>query len=155
MPDRIAMTQEGYDKIVREKEELQRRVPSIKQQIQEAREKGDLRENADYHAAREELGMVQGKIQELEGMIALADILDMSKAPEGKAVMGRTVKFKRLSDGQVMQRTLVGAGQADAASGKILCNSPIGKALVGAEVGDVVKAVLPAGEMQLEILSIE
>ncbi len=155
MPDRIAMTQEGYDKIVKEKEALQKRVPTIKQQIQEAREKGDLRENADYHAAREELGMVQGKLQELEGMIALSDIIDMSKAPEGKAVMGRTVKFKRLSDGKEMERTLVGAGQADATSGKILCTSPIGKALVGAEVGDVVKAVLPGGEMELEILSIE
>lgn len=155
MPDRIPMTQEGYEKIIQEKEELQRRIPLIKQQIQEAREKGDLRENADYHAAREELGMVQGKIAGLEGMIACADILDMSKAPEGKAVMGRTVTFKRLSDGAVMKRTLVGAGQADPTSGKILCSSPIGKALIGAQIGDVVTASLPTGEMQLEITAID
>lgn len=154
MPEAIPMTQEGYDKLQREIAELEKRRPGIKQQIQEAREKGDLRENADYHAAREELAMLEAKLAYLRGQLANAVIVDPSKIPTDRVTLGHTVVFQRLDDGKTLTRTLVGAGQADAASGKILPTSPIGKALIGAAVGDTVVAELPSGPIKLRILEI-
>lgn len=155
MSAQVPMTKEGYDKILAEVNELESRRPIIKKAIEEAREKGDLRENADYHAAREELGMLNAKISMLNTKLANAVIVDPSNAPEGKVSLFKTVTFKRMKDGVKMTRTLVGEGEADTASGKILGTSPVGQALMGKAVGDVVTANLPAGPMELEILEIE
>ncbi len=155
MPESVPMTQEGHAKLRAEREDLERRRPEIKKAIEEAREKGDLRENADYHAAREELGMLNARIEQIEGMLARAQIVDPSKAPAGTAVLGSTVTFKRVKDGQEMTRILVGAGQADPTTGKILTTSPIGQALVGHQIGEVVVAQLPGGPMELKIVKIE
>lgn len=154
MSSQVPMTQEGYEKIKGEIDELENRRPSIKQAIEEAREKGDLRENADYHAAREELGMLNAKISLLNTKLAGAIIVKPEDIPEGKVSLFKTVTFKRVKDGKSMQRTLVGEGEADPSSGKILASSPIGQALIGHEVGDVVTATLPAGPMELEITEI-
>ncbi len=153
--DSIPMTQEGYEKIRREIAELERQRPEIKRQIAEAREKGDLRENADYHAAREALGMLDAKIGQLNTKLARASIVDPSQLDQDKVTLFRTVTFRRLKDGKELKRTLVGEGESDPTKGKILATSPIGKAMVGKEVGDVVTAELPTGPTEFEILKIE
>lgn len=155
MSSQVPMTQEGYEKIQAEINELEARRPSIKKQIEEAREKGDLRENADYHAAREELGMLNAKISHLNTKLANSVIVNPNETPEGKVSLFKTITFKRVKDGVKMSRTLVGEGEADPATGKILATSPIGQALIGKEVGDTVVANLPGGPMELKILKIE
>jgi transcription elongation factor GreA len=150
----IPMTPEGYAKLKTEANELEKRRPGIKEAIETAREKGDLRENADYHAAREELGMLNARVESIHGKLANAVVVDPSKAPEGKAVLGSTVTIKRVADGKELTRTLVGEGEADVASGKILTTSPVGKALISHEEGDVVTVELPKGPSEFEILSI-
>ena len=151
----VPMTEEGMAKLKTEMLELERKRPAIKNAIEEAREKGDLRENADYHAAREELAMLNAKIAQVNGLLANAVIIDPSKAPKGKVVMGSTVTFTRLSDGKRLVRTIVGAGQADPTSGKILATSPLAKAMVGHIIGETVTAELPAGNLDLKIEKIE
>lgn len=155
MSAQFPMTQEGYEMIKNEIDDLENRRPSIKMAIEEAREKGDLRENADYHAAREELGMLNAKISMLNTKLANALIVDPSQFGDEKVGLFKTITFKRVSDGKEMKRTLVGEGEADPAMGKILATSPIGKALIGAVIGDIVTADLPAGPMELEVLGIE
>lgn len=155
MSDAVPMTEQGMAKLREEMAELEKQRPAIKEAIEVAREKGDLRENADYHAAREELAMLNARIAQVNGMLANAVLIDPSKAPTDKAVLGHTVTIKRIKDGKEITRTLVGAGQADPAAGKILTTSPIGKAVIGAGIGDVVTAELPAGPAEFEILKIE
>lgn len=155
MSDGIPMTEEGMAKLKGDIVELERRRPEIKKAIEEAREKGDLRENADYHAAREELAMLNAKVDQLNSMLAMAVLVDPSEAPTDTVALGHTVTIRRVKDGRELTRTLVGAGQADPAAGKILTSSPIGKALIGHEVGETVTAQLPAGPADFEILKIE
>lgn len=151
----VPMTEEGMAKLKVEMAELEKKRPAIKKAIEEAREKGDLRENADYHAAREELAMLNAKIAQLNGLLANAVLIDPAKAPKGKVVMGSTVTFLRLSDGKSLVRTIVGAGQADPTSGKILATSPLARAMVGHSAGETVTAELPGGSMDLKIEKIE
>lgn len=151
----VPMTEQGMAKLKADMVELEKKRPAIKKAIEEAREKGDLRENADYHASREELAMLNAKIAQLNGLLANAVIIDPAKAPKGKVVMGSTVTFVRLSDGKPMVRTIVGAGQADPASGKILATSPLAKAMVGHSAGETVTAELPGGNLDLRIDKIE
>lgn len=150
----VPMTEEGMAAIKREMAELEARRPGIKKAIEEAREKGDLRENADYHAAREDLGMLNARIAQLNGLLAHAVLIDPSKAPADKVVMGATVVVRRVKDGVEMERTIVGAGQADPMAGRILATSPLARALVGSGVGTRVLAELPGGKTEFEILSI-
>jgi transcription elongation factor GreA len=149
------MTQEGYDMLMAEAGELESRRPAIKTAIEEAREKGDLRENADYHAAREELAMLNAKLGEINDKLMRAVVVDPSKAPKGKVALGSKVKIKRLKDGRELTRILVGEGEANVAQGKILTTSPVGSALIAKEKGEVVTVALPAGEVEFEILSID
>jgi transcription elongation factor GreA len=153
--DVVPMTEEGMARIKLEMAELEKKRPAIKNAIEEAREKGDLRENADYHAAREELAMLNARIAQLNGMLANAVIIDPSKAPRDKVVMGCTVTFTRLSDGKSMKRTIVGAGQADPTAGKILVTSPLASSMVGHAPGETVTAELPGGQMEIRIDSID
>jgi len=155
MSSQIPMTQEGYDRINDEIEELERQRPAIKAAIAEARDKGDLRENADYHAAREALGMLDAKQNLLRDKLVNAVIVDPSKIPDGIVALFRTVTVKRLKDGKPLVRTIVGEGDADPAAGKITATSPIGKALIGKKVGDVATAILPAGPVEMKIMKIE
>lgn len=153
--DAVPMTEEGMARIKAEMAALENKRPDIKKAIEEAREKGDLRENADYHAAREELAMLNARIAQLNGMLANAVIIDPSKAPRDKVVLGCTVTFTRLKDKQKLVRTIVGAGQADPTAGKILVTSPLAKSMVGHAPGDTVIAELPAGNMEIRIEKIE
>ncbi|MDR0868323.1 MAG: transcription elongation factor GreA [Planctomycetota bacterium] len=149
------MTPEGYDKLKAELKELEARRPTIQKAIAEAREKGDLKENADYHAAREELSLLEARVGMLSGKLADAVIVKPEDLPDGKVCLFRKVTFKRVKDKVTMTRTLVGEGEEDPKTGKILVGSPLGKALVGHAVGDVVEAQLPGGIMKMEILKIE
>ena len=151
----VPMTEEGKAVLLREMKELENRRPEIRRAIEEARDKGDLRENADYHASREDLAMLNARIAQLNGMLANAVIIDPAQGvPDGKVVLGATVTVRRLRDGQMIERTIVGAGQADAAAGRILSTSPLGKALIGAEAGQRVVAELPGGKAEFEVVEV-
>jgi transcription elongation factor GreA len=145
-------TEEGLQKL---KDELyQLRTVERKaatQAIAEARDKGDLSENAEYDAAREAQGLLEMKIAKLEEVIANARIVDNSKLDLSKASILTTVSIKNLSNGANMKYTLVAQNEADLKSGKISVDSPIGKALLGKKVGDKVDVQIPAGTVTFEI----
>jgi transcription elongation factor GreA len=145
-------TEEGLQKL---KDELyQLRTVERKaatQAIAEARDKGDLSENAEYDAAREAQGLLEMKIAKLEEVIANARIVDSTKLDLSKASILTTVSIKNLSNGTTMKYTLVAQNEADLKSGKISVDSPIGKALLGKKVGDKVDVQVPAGTVTFEI----
>ena len=156
MSGSIPMTREGYNKLKAEIEHLEAVVmPQIAEKIAEAREEGDLKENAEYHAQRENQGMTQAKIMELKGKIARADIVDISQLPKDQVVFGCTVTVKDLTYRDEEDFTLVGEGEDDLDAGKILITSPIGQGLLGKKVGEVAEIEVPAGLQKFEILKIE
>lgn len=156
MSQSVPMTRDGYNKIKAEVERLEsEEMPKITQKIAEAREEGDLKENAEYHAQRENQGLLQAKINEMKGKLARASIVDPAQLPKDEVVFGCTVTVEDLAYGDEEQFTLVGAGDEDYDSGKILVTSPIGQGLIGKKVGDVAEIDVPAGLMKLKILKIE
>jgi len=128
--------------------------PSISRQIAEARDKGDLSENAEYDAAKEAQGLLEAKIAKLEDVIANARIVDESQMDNSKAYILSTVKIKNVANGSVMSYTLVAENEADLKAKKISIESPIGKGLLGKEVGDVAEIEIPSGKAKFEILEI-
>ena len=151
---RVPMTKEGRGIIMAEVKRLEAEKPRILTSIREAREKGDLSENAEYHAAREELGMLEAKLDQLCGKLALAEIVDTSQAPVGTVVMSSRVRvFNSMFDEEETYE-LVGEGEADPRNNKILTTSPIGQALIGLKVGGEGQAQVPAGLMKLRVLEI-
>jgi transcription elongation factor GreA len=128
--------------------------PKASQAIAEARDKGDLSENAEYDAAKEAQGMLEMKIAKLEELLAGARLIDESQLDTSKALVLSKVKIKNQTNGMEMIYTLVADGEADLASGKISVNSPIGHGLLGKEVGDVAEIQVPNGTMKFDILEI-
>lgn len=156
MADTVPMSREGYNKIKAEIERMESvDMPEIVKKLAEAREEGDLKENAEYHAQRENQGMLQAKINELKGKLARASIVDISQLPKDEVVFGCTVVVKDVDYGDEEEFTLVGAGEDDYDSGKILCTSPIGQGLLGKKVGEVAEIEAPAGLMKFEVVTIE
>jgi len=153
--DSVPMTREGREKIERELDELRARRPEIQKAVGEARERGDLSENADYHAAKEALAMLDAKINARRSQLACATMVDPSKAPEGKVALGARVTVRDLDDYEEEVYSLVGAGEADARRNMILTTSPVGQALIGREVGDEVEVPAPRGTIRLRIEAIE
>lgn len=153
--NRIPMTPEGYEKL---KEELDRLIkverPAVIKAIAEARAHGDLSENAEYHAAREKQSFIEGRIQELQAKLAAAYIIDPSKINQDKVAFGAKVKVLDLDTDEEKEFHLVGPEEADAKNGKISVASPVGKALIGKEVGDQVTIKAPARTFNYEIISI-
>lgn len=152
---RVPMTPEGYQKL---KEELERLIkierPNNIKEISEARAHGDLSENAEYHAAKERQSFIEGRIQELKTKLALADVIDPSKISQEKVAFGAKVKvFDTLANEEKIYK-LVGPDEADVKNGKISISSPIGRALINKEIGDVVTVKAPARTMEYEILEI-
>lgn len=141
------------------KEELQEMKSTgrkrIANAIAEAREKGDLKENAEYDAAKEEQGMHEARIAELEGVIANAKIVDDSMLDDSRVHILCTVHVKNVETGKEKKYTLVSATEADFKTGKINVDSPVGKGLLGKEVGDIAEIKVPAGMMKLEVLGIK
>lgn len=128
--------------------------PAISKAIGEARDKGDLSENAEYDAAREAQGMLELKISQIQALIATAKIIDESKLDTSKVGMLNKVKVKNLKTGKDMEFTLVGESEANLAEGKLAASTPIGKALMGRKKGETVEVNAPAGLIKFQILDI-
>lgn len=151
----VPMTQEGLNKLTESLAEHEIRRPKVLLQIKEAREKGDLSENAEYHAAREDLSMLEGQILELKSKISRAEIVDKSKIGGDAIVFGATVKLLCLADKEEEVYTLVGEGENDPFSGLILTTSPMGQALLTKRVGDKVEVPTPKGVLKFKVLEIK
>lgn len=150
----IPVTAEGKKKIQAELNELTERVPLIAKAISDAREKGDLRENAEYHAAREEMGMINARISDLKGKLSRAVVVDESQIDTSKVSFGAKIQLQDLKDKSIEDWQLVGEGEDDPLENKILTSSPMGNALVGKAVGETVVVKAPAGEIKFKIKSI-
>ncbi|HPY41936.1 MAG TPA: transcription elongation factor GreA [Thiolinea sp.] len=131
--------------------------PRIVQAIAEAREHGDLKENAEYHAAREQQGFCEGRIQELESVLSLAQVIDVASvgtANPGKVVFGATVELEEMKSGETITYQIVGDVEADLKLGMIAVSSPVARALIGKEEGDVAVVQAPGGVREYEILEV-
>ena len=156
MSEMVPMTRDKYNRLRAEVDELENvDMPLVAEKIAEARAEGDLKENAEYHAQRENQGMLQAKINQKKQMIAHAYIIDPSKMNKDAVGLLGTVVVKDLDYGDEEEFTLVGAGDEDYDVGKILSTSPIGAALMGKKVGDKVEIDIPKGKLKFEILRIE
>ena len=155
MSNIVYLSPEGLEKLKKELEYLKfTEMPAITKRIAEARDKGDLSENAEYHAAKEEQVRVNNKIQELQMTLSNARILDDKNLDTSKVLIFSTVKIKNLKFKREETYTLVSANEADFKQGKISVESPIGKGLLGKSVGDIVEIDVPAGKLKLEVLEI-
>ena len=155
MAEIIYLTEQGLKKLKDELNQLKNvERPSISRQIAEARDKGDLSENAEYDAAKDAQGMLELKISKLEEELSNARILDESKIDASKVSVLSKVKIKNLSNKQELLYTLVAEKEADLKSGKLSVTSPIGKGLLGKKIGEVAEIAVPSGTLKLEIVSI-
>lgn len=153
--DTIPMTREGFEKLRAEADELENvKMPEIAKRIAEARAEGDLKENAEYHGARESQGLMQAKINELRDKLSRAQIVDTSRLPKDEVVFGCTVKVKDLDFGDTEEFTMVGAGEEDIDEGRINITSPLAQGLVGKKVGETAEVVVPAGVTRFKVLEI-
>lgn len=157
MSIKFPMTVEGAEKLRLELDDLKKvQRPRIVQAIAEAREHGDLKENAEYHAAREQQSFCEGRIQEIEGKLGNAQIIDVTAiAHTGKVIFGTTVTILNLENEQQVTYQIVGDDEADVKANKISVNSPIARALIGKEEGDVVVVKAPSGEVEYEIETVQ
>ncbi len=155
--NKVPLTVNGANKLREELEELKTVVrPRIIAAIAEAREHGDLKENAEYHAAREQQSFAEGRIAEIEGKLSNANIIDVKQMDaNGKVVFGATVEIEDLDSENVVTYQIVGEDEANIKEGRISVGSPIARALIGKEVEDVVEVKAPGGNKEYEILSIE
>ena len=149
------MTQEGYKKLLEDLNHLETvKRPEISRQIAEARDKGDLSENAEYDAAKEAQGLLELKIGQLKDIVATARLLDESQLTIDSVQILNKVKIKNLKNNAVMQYQLVSETEANLKEGKLAVSTPIAKGLLGKKVGDVVKINVPSGEMSFEVVEI-
>lgn len=155
MSDYVPMTRDAYNRRKAEVERLEsHEAPLIAEKIAAARSEGDLRENAEYHAQREALGLLNAKIAKLKSDLARAAIVDPDKLPRDEVAFGATVTVRDLDYGDEEEFTLVGAGDEDYDAGKFLITSPVGQGLLGKRVGDKVEIAVPRGTLKFEILGI-
>ena len=149
------VTKEGLAKLKEEHAQLVREErPAISQQIAEARDKGDLSENAEYDAAKEAQGLLEMKIAKLEEVIRTAKVLDESMLNTDTVQIMNKVKIKNLSNKAIMEYTLVGNSEADLKNKKLSVETPIAKSLLGKKVGDIVEVQVPAGLVKFEVIEI-
>lgn len=155
--NKVPLTVTGAKKLREELDELKSVMrPRIIKAIAEAREHGDLKENAEYHAAREQQSFAEGRIAEIEGKLSNAQIIDVTKLDaNGKVVFGATVEIEELESGDTVTYQIVGEDEADIKAGRISVGSPIARALIGKEAEDVVIVKAPGGDIEYEILSIQ
>jgi transcription elongation factor GreA len=149
------MTKAGSEAIKRELKRLKSvERPRNVQDIATARDHGDLRENAEYHAAKERQSHIEGRIQMLEDRLARAEIIDVTRLSGDRVVFGATVRLEDSDSGAKAQYTIVGETEADLKKGRISITSPIARGLIGREVGDAVRIRTPGGEREYEILEL-
>jgi transcription elongation factor GreA len=155
MDEFIPMTRSGYNKLKAELDHMETvLMPAIAEKIAHARSEGDLSENAEYHAQREQQGLLQAKINLIKTKLSRATIIDPATLPRDQVSFGATVVVKDPDLGDEEVFTLVGAGEEDYNLGRILVNSPLGQALLGKKIGQVVDVPAPKGTYQLEIVDI-
>lgn len=152
----IPMTAVGVDKLRQELHELKTVMrPRITQAIAEARAHGDLKENAEYAAAREQQSFTEGRIREIEGVLSNAQIIDVTKLnPNGRVVFGATVVLLNVENEQEVTYQIVGDPEADISQNKIAVSSPVARALIGKEEGDAVVVKAPGGDVEYEISAV-
>lgn len=156
MPDKIPMTPSGHAALTEEyRFRTSEERPRIIAAIAEARAHGDLSENAEYHAAKEQQSLNEGRVQELEGLLALADIIDVSKLSGTTVKFGATVKIVDEDTEKEVKYMIVGDPEADASKGRISLSSPIARALIGKTAGDSVEVPAPGGTRSYEILEVK
>ena len=155
--NRRPLTRSGAHRLRDELQQLKSEArPTIIRAIAEARAHGDLRENAEYHAAKEQQSFIEGRIAEIEGWLGSAEIIDPAAIDaRGRVVFGATVDLERLSTGDEVRYQIVGDVEADIGRGLISISSPIARALIGKEEGETVTVIAPDGEIEYEILSVE
>lgn len=153
----IPMTVQGAERLRTELHELKSvKRPAIIQAIATAREHGDLKENAEYHAAREQQGFCEGRIQDIEAKLSNAQIIDISKLPNtGKVIFGCTVSILNMDTEEEMTYRIVGDDEADIKNNLISVNSPIARGLIGKSADDVVNITTPKGVVEFEITAVE
>jgi len=151
------MTKQGADALLDELKDLKQiQRPRVVAAIAEAREHGDLKENAEYHAAREQQGFIEGRIQDIEGKLGSAQIIDIAALPQtGKIIFGTTVTIINMDTDQEVTYQIVGDDEADVKKNKISVNSPIARALIGKSAGDDVVVSAPGGDIDYEIASVK
>lgn len=148
------VTAEGKRKLIAELDELVARIPVLAKLIEEAREKGDLRENAEYHAAREEMGMTNARIGDLKSKVANAVVVDESQIDPSRIAFGAKVDLQEIKAKSTETWYLVGDGEDDPLENRILTSSPMGSALLGKKIGDTVVVKAPAGDIKFKVVKI-
>jgi len=153
--ERIPLTKEGYEALKKELEKLKReeRPQNIKA-IEAARAHGDLSENAEYAAAKDRQGFLEGRIGELEYWLAHAEVIDTEKLPKGRIVFGSRVVLENFDTGEDIEYQLVGPDESDIEKGRISVSSPLGKAMIGKRPGDELTLVVPGGKRSYQIVEI-
>ena len=149
------MSRAGYEKLVKELETLAKTKQELSKEIGEAREQGDLRENAGYQYAREKQSEVIRRMGEIQDRLAGANIIDDMNLPKGEVIIGMKVTIQDMSDQETYEYTLVGGEESDPVSGKISVHAPIAQGLLGHKKEDVVEINLPGGKSKFKILSVE
>ncbi len=153
---KVPLTARGAQQLQSELKRLKAQRPQITAAIAVAREHGDLKENAEYHAAKEQQGLVEARIRDIEGKLSNAQIIELDKVnAAGKVVFGATVNLANVETDEETRYQLVGEDESDIKSGLLSIGSPIARALIGKEEGDVVEVVTPGGKLTYEIIAIE
>jgi len=149
--ERVPMTPEGHAALAAELTALKAERPKISQEIGIARDHGDLKENAEYHAAKDKQGMCEARIVEIEDRLARAEVIDPSTLGGDKVKFGAFVELEDIDNGKVVTYRLVGPDESDLKQGKISITSPVARAIVGKEVGDEVRVETPRGVRTYEV----
>ena len=155
--NQIPMTERGAEQLRQELKRLKTEDrPRIVEAIADAREHGDLKENAEYHAAREQHGFCEGRIQEIESKLSNAQIIDVTKVPNnGKVIFGSTVTVYNTKTDEEVTYQIVGDDEADIKSNLISVSSPIARALIGKEIDDIATVTTPNGEVEYEVVEVK
>lgn len=155
MTDEILLTKEGYEKTVEELDNLIAvKRKEVAEKLKEAISYGDISENADYDAAKNEQAELEERINKLENMVRKAKIIDEKKLPKNQIAIGLKAKVKEIASGEIMEFSIVGATEADPYEGKISNESAVGAALLGRKVGDIVEIQVPDGTVEYEVIKI-
>lgn len=152
--NRIPISVEGYKRLEKELDELKKERPAVIQAIKEAREEGDLRENAGYDAARERQGLLEARISHIESRMIRFEVIDIDTLQSDRAVFGATVTVEDMDSGEQKTFTLLGPDEADHTKGTISIESPVGRALLGKQEGDEVSVQVPKGRVDYEVVSV-
>ena len=152
--DKTPLTKDGEKKLQEELRNLKLERPKIIKAIAEAREHGDLKENAEYHAAREQQGMNEARIKDIEFKLGNSEIIDNKKETKNEVIFGCTVELLNIDENTKLKYQLVGEDEADLEKNKISFNSHIGKGLMNKSIGDIIKISVPKGDLNLKIVNI-